>query len=83
MNKVLIKLFVPALERSYDIWIPINKKVKDVIKLMIKGINSLNKSNFQVEEKLYLYNKQTSERYQLNVKIIDTNIRNTTELILM
>ena len=82
MNKVLIKLYVPALEKKYDIWIPINKKVKDVINLIVSGIDSLNKINIK-EEKLYLYNKSTAEVYCMKDKIIDTNIRNATELILI
>lgn len=82
MNKVLIKLYVPALEKKYDIWIPINKKVKDVINLIVSGIDSLNKINIKVDN-LYLYNKATAEVYCMKDKIIDTNIRNATELILM
>lgn len=83
MNKVLIKLYVPVLEKKYDIWIPINKKVRDVISLIISGIASLNKIDLKPEEKLYLYNKSTAEIYCMSDKIIDTNIRNATELILM
>ena len=32
MNKVLIKLYVPTIEKVYDIWIPINKRVYNIEK---------------------------------------------------
>ena len=27
MNKILVSIYVPALDEKYDFWIPINKKV--------------------------------------------------------
>ena len=35
MNKVLVKLYVPLLEVEYDIWLPLNKRIADVIILLI------------------------------------------------
>ena len=40
-NKVLVKLYVPTLEEQYDIWIPINKKIYNVIELLTKTINEI------------------------------------------
>ena len=37
--KVLVSVYVPALEENYDFWIPINRKVYRVILLLIKIIN--------------------------------------------
>ena len=42
MDKVLVKLYVPMLEEIYDVWIPYNKKIYNVIVLLIKAINDLN-----------------------------------------
>ncbi|MBP3707000.1 MAG: hypothetical protein J6J36_00075 [Clostridia bacterium] len=83
MNKVLIDLYVPAINKKYDIWIPITRKVGEVINLIIQGINSLNKVNLDFEKKVYLYNRLTAERYNNSMRIIDTDIRNATDLILM
>ena len=41
-NKVLIKLYVPNIDKDYDIWIPINKRIYNVINLLIKVINEFN-----------------------------------------
>ena len=37
MNKVLVKLYVPIIEEQYDIWVPLNRKICNVIKLLIKA----------------------------------------------
>ena len=42
MNKVLVKLFVPALEAKYDMWIPLNRNIYEVIKLLMNSVNEIN-----------------------------------------
>lgn len=82
MNRILIKLYVPQLEKKYDVWIPINKTIYTVVISFIKGIDSLNKITMEKNYLPNIYNKETSEQYELNDRIIDTDIRNGTELIL-
>ena len=82
MNRILVKVYVPQLEKKYDIWIPINKSVYNIEKLLIKGIKSFN-NNYEPKEFPVLYNKVNAKIYDINAKIIDTDIRNGTELILV
>lgn len=83
MNKVLVKVFFPRIDKSYDIWIPLNLKVYDVIKQLIKGVNELNDNLVPATISPILYNKESGEYYNPSSIIKDTNIRNCTELILM
>lgn len=83
MNRVLIKIYVPLLEKNYDVWIPVNKKIYEVIINLVKGINSINKIEYDIKEIPNLYDKESSEIYDINVKVIDTNIRNGSEVILL
>lgn len=82
MNRVLVKLYVPQLEKQYDVWIPVNKTVLGVLLSLIKGIDSLNKVFLEEKYIPNIYNKENSEIYNFSSKIIDTNIRNGTELII-
>ena len=41
MNKILIRLYVPSIEEKYDLKIPINKKVSEIIVLLIKAIDEI------------------------------------------
>ena len=83
MNRVLVRLYVPLLEEQYDIWIPINRSVFYVIKAFLAGIDSINKINYIYDGKIpKLYNKSTADCYNMNSRIIDTDIRNGTELII-
>ena len=82
-NKVLVKLYVPKIEVQYDVWIPINRRIYNVILLLMKGINEFNGDNYNPKDLPTLYDKITSEPYDINAIVGDTNIRNGTEIILI
>ena len=83
MNRVLVNLYVPLMEKKYNIWIPVNRSINCIIKGFISGINSLNQIQYNVKTNYpRLYNKVRAAIYEYNAKVIDTDIRNGTELIL-
>lgn len=83
MNRVLVNLYVPLMEKKYNIWIPVNRSINCIIKGFISGINSLNQINYDTQKNYpRLFNKETAMVYDYRTKVIDTDIRNGTELIL-
>lgn len=83
MNKVLIKLYVPLIEQQYDVLIPINKKVFQVIKLLVKSVNDLTGGYYRVNELPMLYDKITAEMYDINSTIKENDIKNGSEIIML
>lgn len=83
MNRVLIRVYIPLLEKKYDVWVPINKRIYEIIINLVKGINSINRIEYDMKEIPNLYDKESAEIYNINAKIIDTNIRNGSEVILL
>ena len=55
MNKVLVKLYIPVIEKQYDVWLPKNKRIYNVILLLLKGLNELTKESYNTEMELKLY----------------------------
>ena len=41
MNKLLVSIEVPSIERNFDLFIPINKKMGTIKKYVIKSIHEL------------------------------------------
>ena len=83
MDKVLVKIYVPALESSYDVWIPANKKIYNVIYLLMKAVNDLNDNCYKPKEMPLLYDKITGECFDINKIVKDTTIRSGTEVVLI
>lgn len=81
-NKVLIKLIVPELEMDFDLFIPVNEVIWKVKKMIAKSVSDITNINF-IAENYSLVNKDNSKIYQNNDIVIDTDIRNATELILL
>lgn len=82
-NKVLIKLIVPELDGTYDVFIPVNEVVWKLKKMLVKSISDLTGVSLDVSKDYALINKTTSVPYGNNKIVIDTDIRNATELILL
>ena len=83
MNNVLVKLYVPMLEETYDVWIPSHKRIYNVIVLLVKAINDLNNNCYILNEMPLLYDKLTAEIFDVNLRVKETSIRSGTELILL
>ena len=82
-NKILIKLIVPDLDNTYDIFIPVNELVWRVKKLNVKTVIDLANIDSNETAQYILINKSNTRIYQNNEIIINTDIRNGTELILL
>lgn len=83
MNKVLVTIYVPIIEKQYDVWLPLNKKIYNVIILLSKAVNELEEGYYQPENMPVLYNKLTGIPYNINLKVFETDIRNGSEIILI
>jgi hypothetical protein len=79
-NKVLIKLIVPEIDQNYDLYLPINKKIGSIVKLLNQAINDFNQEEIEFK---YLYNGKTGASYNYNELLANTDIRNGTKLIII
>lgn len=82
-NKVLVHINVPEIDEEFDIYIPINKKIGNILILLNKAINELSNGVLPISNSNVLYNCFTGERYRYDSVLIDTNIRNGTRLVLL
>lgn len=83
MNKVLVKLYVPSLEEQYDIWLPLNKKISNIIILLVKAINEFSGGYYNPTQMPVLYDRLTAVPYEMDLNVKDANIKNGTEIILI
>lgn len=82
-NKVLVKISFIELDEDFDIFLPVNELIWKLKKLIIKSISDLTRTSLDIEADYILINKKTSIIYDNNQILIDTDIRNGTELFLI
>ncbi len=83
MNKVLIKLYVPIIEKEYDMWLPINKKIYNIVRLLEKSVNELCGGYYTPKQMPMLYDKNSAKPYDMNLNVKENNIKNGTEIIMI
>ena len=81
-NKVIVKLIVSEIEQSFDLFIPVNEIVWKVKKMLIKSVIDITDTTLNANGNYILINKVNGKIYNNNDIIIDTDIRNSAELIL-
>lgn len=82
-NKVLVKIYVPSIDEEYEIYIPTNENIKQVMDLIVKSIYELSDSNLDINKNHYLLDPDTANVYQLGLIVRDTNIKNSKKIILV
>lgn len=82
-NKVLIKLDVFELDETFDVFIPVNEVVWKIKAMLAKCVSDLEYIKFDPNNEFVIVNKNTGQVYNNNEIIINTDIRNGTELLLI
>ena len=82
-NKINVSIVVPVINETYNVFIPINKTVGEIIKLLNEAINEITKNQFPISNRLSLVNLFTGEVYdnEKNVKL--NRIDNGSSLVLI
>ena len=82
MNKLLISVEVPSIEQSFDLFIPINKKMGTIKQYIIKSIHEL--SGGILNDKNYLFfDIDTGTKYGNNVYVKDSGRKNGARIIMV
>jgi hypothetical protein len=82
-NKILIELIVPEIDEIFDIYIPINRKIGNVIVLLNKSLFELTNGVYQGTDKSMLYGRETGEMYSINSLVRETNIKSGSCIVLL
>ena len=82
-NKILVNINVPELDKKYDIYLPLNKKINAIIRLLEKAINQMSEEKISLSKNRMLIDYETGIRIEEELLLKDTSIKNGTKLILL
>lgn len=83
MNKLQVIVYVPLLDKKFDVFIPVNRKIGTIKMKLIEMINELTDNSLENIQKLRLYNKEKSREYNNNIYVKESNMENGTKLMLL
>jgi len=82
-NKILVELEIPTIEKKYDLFIPINKKIGTIKSLIEQSLVELTGNSYEIKEDTNLYSKDTGLIYDVNQTVRDTDLQNGSRIILL
>ena len=82
-NKILICLYIPLIEKSYDLFIPINKKIGTIKWLIKEGLLDITEPDYIISPDTNFYSKETGPVYAVNKTVKDTDLKNGSRIILV
>lgn len=82
-NKILIELEIPLIEKKYDLFIPINKKIGTIKRLIENALVDLTDNAYVPRYDSNFYSKETGQIFDVNKTVRDTELRNGSRIILL
>lgn len=83
MNKYLVDVYLPASGEHFDVLLPVNKRIGEVIPLLTDIVMQLSGNSYGRTANAVLINAANGEVYDFNTSVFDAGIRNSTKLILI
>lgn len=82
-NQILVECFVPSIDQSYDIRIPTEKTIHEVIELLSKSICELSGGLFIAEDDVLLCDRNSGKVYDINLSVKEHGLVNGSKLMLI
>ena len=83
MNKYLVDVYLPAAGKHLDVFLPENKQIGEVIRLLVSVAESLSGGSYKGIGDAMLLSAQTGKPYILTQTVEEAGIRNASRLILI
>lgn len=82
-HKVLVEVYIPELDIKYDLFIPVNKKIGNIIINLVKAANELSQGAYPISANHALMNSDTCEFYNTDLNLKEAKVLNGMKLILI
>ena len=82
-NKVLVDVIVPLLEEKYQVYIPINKRISVVIKLIENALKEMTNGYYPVKDDSVIIDVESGNVYDINITVKESKMINGSKIILL
>lgn len=83
-NKILIEVIVPLLEENFEIYIPVNKRISTVIKLIEKSLNEITNGYYPTQkENSVIIDEESGSVFDVNLIVKESKMINGSKIILI
>ena len=82
-NKALVEILVPASGQKYDVYIPLEIKMSDVVTMVAGALTDLSNGSYKATNKAILCDAETGIIYNVNMEVAELGIKTGSRLMLI
>ena len=79
----MIQVFVPVLERSFDMFVPLRLPMYEVVELVKRAVEELSEGSFRADESTVLCRREDGTILNINQSVHELKIQNGSKLMLI
>jgi len=83
MNKVLVEIFVPAANQSFDVYIPLDSQMSEVLMLVSSLLSDLSDGKYKASQNAVLCDAASGIIYNINMVVAELGVQNGSKLMLI
>ena len=82
-NKVLVEIIVPASSQKYDVYIPLDCKMSEVLSMVANALTDLSNGRYKATSETVLCDADTGTIFNINTEVAELGIKNGSRLMLI
>lgn len=83
MDKVLVEVYVPILDCSFDMFIPLASPMHEVLELIKKAVAEMSDGRFIADKNTAVCYREDGTIININLSVYELEIRNGSKLMLI
>lgn len=82
-NKALVEIAVPSAGQKYDVFIPLDCRMSDVIKMVAGALSDLSDGKYKATDEAILCDAETGIIFNINMEVAELGIKTGSRLVLI
>ena len=83
MEKVLVEVYIPALEMTFDAFVPLQSQMSEVLELVKKAAAEMSDGRFVANRNTAICYREDGTIININLSVFELEIRNGSKLMLI
>lgn len=83
MDKILVEIFLPAANKSFEIYIPLDIKIHELTFLLEKTVSELSNGLFISNDDSVICERSTGNILNVNMSVKELDLKNGSKLMLL
>jgi len=82
-NKILVEISVPAAAQKFDVYIPLESRMSEVVRMVAGALSDLSDGKYKATNDAILCDAETGSIFNVNIEVAELGLKNGSHLMLI